>query len=60
MRDPKASRRKYLAQIEHEKMIARYKSECGECTTRKITQEELSFLQKQREIKSKYKHKLYI
>ena len=60
MKDPKASRRKYLSQLEYKKMILRYKDECGECITRKATKEEIDFSKKMRERKLKYPHRLHI
>lgn len=41
MKDKKALRRKYLAQIEMERMLARYPYECKDLGTHQMTQEEL-------------------
>lgn len=48
MYDKKAARRRYLAQLEIRKELARYQSECKELRTYQMTEEEFAKAQEER------------
>ena len=60
MKDKKSRRRRYIANLEERRMIARYEDECVELCTRLETEEEKLKREKRREQEQRHKDRYWI